>query len=67
MPRIKKYNDTASNYADKLRKHGYIVRFNWVEQGGPHYDDVTVLGRNANCEFDTPRKAYEQLVQRNRY
>ena len=64
MARIKTYNGTASNYADKLRKHGYVVRFNWVEQGGPQYDDVTVLGRG---EFDTPRKAYEQLVQRNRY
>ena len=64
MARIKTYNDTASKYANKLKQHGYVVSFNWVEQYAPHYDDVTVLGRG---EFDTPRKAYEQLVQRHRY
>lgn len=61
--RIKRYNKTAAKYAEKVRKKGYHLRFNWVDADG-YYDDVTVLGHG---EFNTPRKAYERLVRRLTY
>ncbi len=62
--RIKTYNKTAAKYAEKVRKKGYHLRFNWVDADGYYYDDVTVLGHG---EFNTPRKAYEGLVLRVRW
>jgi hypothetical protein len=58
--RIKQYNKTASLYKEKLRKKGYLLRFNWVDYPGTEYDDVTVIGHG---EFNTPRKAYECLTR----
>ena len=58
--RTKTYSDTACKYAYKLRKRGYVVHFNWVDDGH-QYEDVTVVGHG---EFSTPRKAWESLVTR---
>lgn len=60
MARIKTYNDTANFYANKLRERGYVVRFNWVDDGR-QYDDITVVGHG---EFPTPRKAWEYLTRK---
>lgn len=60
--RTKKFSKTASMYAEKLRKLGYTVRFNWVDDN--HYEDVSVCGakfRGYGGEFSTPRKAYQYI------
>lgn len=63
MAKIKTYNQTAQKYAEKLRKRGYSVKFNWVDDGR-QYEDITIRGAIFNGyggEFSTPRKAYEYI------
>lgn len=61
--RTKRYNKSASVYAQKLKDTGYSVTFNWTDTDG-EYSDVTVRGRLFNgygTEFSTPRQAYEYI------
>jgi hypothetical protein len=64
--RQKQYNRTASDYAEKIKKMGYSISFNWTDPNGGFYEDVTVRGdlwRGYGTEFPTPRKAYEYIRQ----
>lgn len=64
MARVKKYGDTAAKYAEKLRRMGYTVKFNWIDPYGGYYEDVTVRGpifRGYGIEYNTVREAYESI------
>lgn len=63
--REKKYNETAQKYAEKIRKMGYTIKFNWTDPYGGSYEDVTVRGpkwRGYGGEFSTPRQAYYAIT-----
>lgn len=64
MKRQKKYNKTAQIYAEKLRKKGYSIKFNWTDSFSGFYEDVTIRGAKFNgygSEFSTPKKAYQYI------
>lgn len=63
--RQKYYNASAQRYAEKIRKLGYTIKFNWSDPYGGTYEDVTVRGPRYNgygTEFSTPREAYYALT-----
>lgn len=56
--KTKTYSNTACIYATKLRKRGYAVLFNWIDDEH-QYEDITIVGHG---EFSTPKEAWKALV-----